>query len=366
MQPKPLANSISGALKILLQGSLRVHIIPLAKRNLISVILFSLLVSTALCFNQQFTFAAEDLSRTYVHITPVISIAEQESELFEIAVNITDVNNLQAVDFELQFNASLLEAVQIVQGSFLPHPPQSIVETEVNNLAGWIHVNIAAIDSEPGQSGNGTLAMIVFKVIWGAAGSYSALHLQDSLLYNDAMTLIAHDSYSGLYFWGGVQFDPPIEGRELDLYTQKDGIGSDEYGGLFLEDEIVYLHSRVTYNNMPVQQKIVAFQVISPASSSFVLASTTDQNGVATTEFRLPEVLEYVGEWTVISTVDVSGITVWDTMRFLVERPIVGGFSESVITPHLSRTPIYYAATVSVVALAFAVITRKIKKESST
>lgn len=364
---KPSGNSISVSLIALISTISHMQAISPIKRSFsrFFIIFFSLIVATALCTNQQLSLATEN-SSPYISITPLIYIAQQQGELFEIAIDIAGVSNLHIVDFELKYNASLLEAVQVVQGSFLPYPPQSIVKIETINSLGLVHVSISAIDSEPGCSGNGTLARIVFKVVWGESDSYSPLHLQNSLLYDDAMTLVVHDSYSGLYFWGEVQFDPPIEGRQLDLYTQKGGIGSDEYGGYFLEEEIVYLYSYVTYNSVPVQQKIVAFQVTSPSNSSFVLSAITNQSGVAMTNFRVPKLLECCGEWTVVSTVDISGITVWDSMRFLVERPVVGGFSESIITPCLLRTPICYVATVSVVALAFAVVTRKVKKEALT
>ena len=116
-----------------------------------------------------------------------------------------------------------------------------------------------------------------------------------------------------------MQPDPPLGGRLLDLYTQKGGKGPNEPGGEFVAGEMVYLISRVTYNDYPVQQKLVAFEVRSPLNETVViLVAATDQDGFAQISFRIPNIPSSNRTWTGISVVDIAGETVWDTISFRV------------------------------------------------
>jgi hypothetical protein len=116
-----------------------------------------------------------------------------------------------------------------------------------------------------------------------------------------------------------MQPDPPLGGRLLDLYTQKGGKGPNEPGGEFVAGEMVYLISRVTYNDYPVQQKLVVFEVRSPLNETVViLVAATDQDGFAQISFRIPNIPSSNGTWTGISVVDIAGETVWDTINFRV------------------------------------------------
>jgi len=116
-----------------------------------------------------------------------------------------------------------------------------------------------------------------------------------------------------------MQPDPPLGGRLLDLYTQKGGKGPNEPGGEFVAGEMVYLISRVTYDDYPVQQKLVAFEVRSPLNETVViLVAATDQDGFAQISFRIPNIPSSNGTWTGISVVDIAGETVWDTISFRV------------------------------------------------
>jgi len=263
----------------------------------------------------------------------------------------------------------LLDAVQVVQGPFLPLPPQSFVRFDINKSAGLVWMNISIIDSEPGRSGSGTLAKITFNVTFGVACSYSILHLQDTSLYDGSMTPISHDSIDGLYFWESLQPDPPAQGGLLDLSTQKGGIGPYEPGGFFAVDEIVELYSYATYNNYPVQQMPVVFQVIKPIGSTvLILGSTTDQNGWANISFRIPRLSDSYGLWTAISVAKIADETVWDIVQFQCVPSFVGGFSESVSMPSSSHVHVrtYYTVLVAVIASIFMWIKQEMKKSISS
>lgn len=331
----------------------------------IFTILSFLIVLISLCSLSQSSSATGDPLNPYIYVAPLIYVAKETGEMFDVDVNISNVNNLHSVEFKLSYNASLLDAVQVAQGSFLPYPPQSVVMVEINRSAGFVWMNISTVESEPGRSGNGTLARITLNVTFGAECSYSILHLRDTLLYDDSMTEISHSSIDGLYFWKSLQPDPPLLGRLLDLFTQKGGTGLDKPGGFFGAGEIVELYSYVTYNGYPVQQVPVAFQVIEPIGATILIrTSTTDQNGYANTSFRIPMIQDSYGLWTAVSVAKITNETVWDTLQFDVV-PCIGGYSESVnmLPSTRARVGTYYAILVTVMASIFVIFKHKTKKD---
>ena len=256
----------------------------------------------------------------YLFITPSMYVAKEIGELFDIAINISNVEDLRSLKFTVTYNTSLLDVTQVIQGLFFPSPPEVCFEFEKNESLGFVMVNVSLADSEASRSGNGTLAWIGFKVVQGPESCVSSpLDLEQTLLLNSALNPIAHDLVGAVYFWKSMQPDPPPGGRLLDLYTQKGGKGPDEPGGEFVAGEMVYLISRVTYNDYPVQQKLVAFEARSALNETMViLVTATDQDGFAQMSFRIPNIPSSNRTWTGISVVDIAGETVWDTISFRV------------------------------------------------
>lgn len=334
-----------------------------------STIPLSLMFFLSLCSLTPSSSAIDNPLNPYIYVAPLVHVADETGELFDIDISISNVSNLHKVRLNLRYNTSLLDVVQVVQGPFLPPPPQSFVMFEIDESAGFVWMNISAVDSELGRSGNGTLARITFNATLGSKCSYSILHQQDTSLYDDSMTPITHGSIDGLYFWESLQPDPPAQGGLLDLLTQKGGVGPGELGGVFCEGEMVELCSCVTYNNWPEQQTLVAFQVIEPIGSTvLILGSATDQNGCANISFRIPRLPDSYGLWTAVSTASVAGETVWDIVQFQCEPCPIGGFSESAKMPSSSRAHArtYYAILVVVIASIFIWIKQKTRKSISS
>lgn len=256
----------------------------------------------------------------YLFITPSMYVAKEIGELFDIAINMSNVEDLRSLKFTVTYNTSLLDVTQVIQGPFFPSPPEVYFEFEKNESLGFVMVNMSLADSEAPRSGNGTLAWISFKVVQGPESCVSSpLDLEQTLLLNSALNPIAHDLVGAVYFWKSMQPDSPLGGRLLDLYTQKGGKGQNEPGGEFVAGEMAYFISRVTYNDYPVQQKLVVFEVRSPLNETVViLVAATDQDGFAQISFRIPNIPSSNGTWTGISVVDIAGETVWDTINFRV------------------------------------------------
>jgi hypothetical protein len=113
----------------------------------------------------------------------------------------------------------------------------------------------------------------------------------------------------------------PPSGPAVDVYTQKGGklanVGSDAFG----PQERVILYANVTYNNVPVVGKEVAFE-IRDASDNLIAVRTgiSNSEGLATAEYRLPwpdvNPEGTFGTWSIVATVDISQVVVDDTVSF--------------------------------------------------
>lgn len=121
-----------------------------------------------------------------------------------------------------------------------------------------------------------------------------------------------------------------ILGLGMDLYTQYDypygGQGPDMPSDMFGPQQLVDLFVNVTYNDYPVQQKLVGFE-IRHGDLVFWREDTTDENGVAHVSFRLPwpcvdPETEIFGKWYVWATVEVAEEVASDTLGFWVEWPV--------------------------------------------
>lgn len=265
----------------------------------------------------------------YLWVTPIMNIATELGETFTVKINITNVENLHAFEFKLSYNTTLLDTVQVEQGSFFPPPPSvSIAKLEANETAGIVWVNISLSSSETPKSGSGTLATITFAVTFAPPSeTYCVLDLHDTMLYDGNMASIVHDGIDGLYFWQTLLDDPPESGLILDLTTQKGGVGPNQTDGTFDLDETVVLIAHLTSNDDPVQQKMVAFEVRNPQDDLTVSRVVlTDENGYAIISFRIPSLPVSVGTWTVVASASVSSVDIWDWLTFIVRAPPpVGG-----------------------------------------
>jgi len=115
-------------------------------------------------------------------------------------------------------------------------------------------------------------------------------------------------------------------GGKIDLFTQKEpysGKGPRISSDAFSFGEEVQIHALATYNDCPVSNVFVGFQILGPKNpteniTSYRVAST-DENGIATISFRIPNsnVTAY-GEWTVIGNARIVDSTFQDSINFKV------------------------------------------------
>lgn len=122
-------------------------------------------------------------------------------------------------------------------------------------------------------------------------------------------------------------------GRKIDLFTQKfpfNGEGLNQSSDSFQPQEKVILYALVTYNDAPVANKYVAFQVDGPKPEPtidpirIIGTAPTNESGIAKFSFRIPwpdKNAERIilGEWSAIATVDIAEVVVSDTLTFKVD-----------------------------------------------
>ena len=122
----------------------------------------------------------------------------------------------------------------------------------------------------------------------------------------------------------------------IDLYTEYErfqenitditeiGIGYDRPADTYRIDENVTLYAKVTYNQDPLEHRIVAFEVYD-ANGSLVLVRTdeTNKSGIATISFRIltycPDPEYAYGVWYIMAKTYVCDVKQNDTLRFHVQ-----------------------------------------------
>lgn len=303
-----------------------------------------------------------DYNNAYLFLTPSIYIAEQVGEVFNMSIKIASVESLHSFQFKVIFNGSLLNVLDVVPGEFFPQPPDSHFIFEKNESLGFIRVYMSLADTGASVSGGGTLVWIIFKVAQGAESCiHNQININEILLLNSELLPINYDCVGAVYFWRSMQSDPPVEGRLIDVYTQKGGQSLGKFGGTFMLGETVFLITRVTYNNLPVQHKLVSFEVLNPSNESVVLrAAVTDEDGFAMISFRIPSLSSSVGTWKAISVVSIAEEVVWDTVDFQVcfKFP-VGGNSFSARNGD-KELVVSYLTSVAFLVISFAMFKRKL------
>ncbi|MGB9756486.1 MAG: CARDB domain-containing protein [Candidatus Bathyarchaeales archaeon] len=113
---------------------------------------------------------------------------------------------------------------------------------------------------------------------------------------------------------------------KIDLFTQKEpysGKGPNNPSDSFSPQEIVILYAFVTYNEMPVQNLLVAFYVQTPNGTSFSFSEKTNSSGIATINFTIPWPCtngenEVFGEWHVLADTVIGDELFQDSLTFKV------------------------------------------------
>jgi len=116
----------------------------------------------------------------FLYVSPANTVNANltSSKNFTIDINIINASGMSGLEFNLGYNASVLNANSVINGSFLPSSVTPV--TQINNTAGFLVFNVSL--STP-LNGNGTVAVIQLQVEASNVRN-STLHLYDVGLVN--------------------------------------------------------------------------------------------------------------------------------------------------------------------------------------
>jgi hypothetical protein len=300
---------------------------------------------------------------TLVALAPPLQIVANVGDTFTEIVTISTSDQVKSINLTISFNASLLNVVSVDQGSFFPQQPTRFTVVR-NSTAGTIRISAELLNSQT-QTGNGNLATVVFMTSTDPKSvAPSTIGLDQVLIMNAAHQPLTYDTMSALWFWKQVEPPPPPPPpRVIDVYTQRGGIGPNAYGGEFATGSMVILSAYATYNRYPVQHIAVAFQVLDAKNKTVaLLVDMTDENGIATVEFRIRSDQSVEGTWWVVASGDIACNIVWDTVTFAVVFPhLVGGYT--ITPPKQPDFTAQYLTTMATLAVAFTMTKRRLRKK---
>jgi len=116
---------------------------------------------------------------------------------FTISIRISNVADLYGWEFKLGWNATILDSVEVSEGSFLKSGGSTFFTYKINNTLGYMIVDCTLLGQVPGVSGSGVLATIKFYV---ENVGECPLDLYDTILVNPAEQTIEHTDIDGYYY----------------------------------------------------------------------------------------------------------------------------------------------------------------------
>jgi hypothetical protein len=139
-------------------------------------------------------------------------------------------------------------------------------------------------------------------------------------------------------------------GWSIDLFCQHGGVGNNVTSSSpFIVGDLTILFAYVTYNQVPVQSILVAFQLNNP-QDSLVLVTTaqTNASGIAATNFTITENVYPVfpSVWKAIATASPAQQTVSDTMLFSVIERLTVAISPTSVSIAIGNS-VYFISTVN-------------------
>jgi len=289
-------------------------------------------------------------------------------DVFTVDVMIADVDpawEIIAVQFSIMWNTTLIEpaAPYYTPGTFFEAfqyapdgvlyaadintharpPPMTPIPDDYNYSTIGILLlpdpNTGYTYHPPFPSGGGKLATLYFKAIFETLAPAEVWSKIEFITFRypdgsseDMLVLNTYGLDIGYSRADPANYRAPQKtlGLAIDVYTQYPypygGQGPNNPSDMFGPQQQVELYALVTYNEYPVQQKLVGFQ-IEHNGYHIYREATTDEYGVAHISFRIPwpcvdPVNEIFGEWDVIATVEVAERRANDTLKFWVWWPV--------------------------------------------
>jgi hypothetical protein len=157
---------------------------------------FISLVILILIGSKNITAINTSSSTTTVYVDPQESIG-MIGQNFTINIRISNVVDLYGWELKLGWNATILDSVEVSEGSFLKSGGSTFFTYKTNNTLGYMIIDCTLLGQVPGVSGSGVLATIKFYV---ENVGECPLDLYDTILVNSAEQTIEHTAIDGYYY----------------------------------------------------------------------------------------------------------------------------------------------------------------------
>jgi len=158
-------------------------------RKIIIVISLLVLLSIAIVF---FVMVR---GRETLHVDPRTSIGSI-GQSFTVKISVSNVNNLYGWEIKMRWNATILDTVNVTEGSFLKSGGDTFFANQTNNAVGFVLVDCTLLGNVSGVSGSGTLVTIQFYV---KESGECILDLYDTKLISTSEQPIAHTVTDGYF-----------------------------------------------------------------------------------------------------------------------------------------------------------------------
>jgi hypothetical protein len=297
----------------------------------------------------------------YFEVDPSVYYADSLGEDVAIDIYVWNVDpawEIIALQFALRFNASLLDPMSVEAGTFMEafaNDGESVIYAEGHDYMGdaalpdgfnaWTVGVIILPDGmgnwhAPYPADGGLVCRLHFNAILATISPTEAwtdlsfTYLENNPLnpgddfYPLALNGLMDEISISLTDCNGGNYRAPMTvlGLAIDLYCQwpspYGGQGFNMTADAFQPQEQVELFALVTYNEGPVQQKLVGFEV-RHGEFEFTRMAFTNDVGIAHVSYRIPWPCDdpagrVLGEWIARATVEVAKQVANDTMPFKV------------------------------------------------
>jgi hypothetical protein len=325
---------------------------------LIAVLLIAsplLYIYTAVAANENVTLSM--VPSIPINLTSPASLTIDST--FTVTVNVNNVDNLYGDVIGLSWPTAVVKVTKVAAGDFLKSaggstfsPPTTIDNSGPVGSLPSLFNDVAMDNNNP--SGSGALCVVTFKVVGYGSGSIS---ITSARLVRDALgtniTIVTPIPYSIPINNPTSALPTPTPDPTLTPTptpdptltptptpnptsgTQKPVIHVSTDKTEYNPGNTVTVTATVAYNGAAVANKGVAFTIRMQNNTNIAtLVDSTDSNGVAYIDFRIPTPQPnpnvIFGNWSVLAAVEVSQVNVTDTVQFAVGYSIV---IKSISTP---------------------------------
>lgn len=151
------------------------------------------LLTLGIIFSRILFLVNTAFSTATLYVDPPTSMG-MINQNFTINISISEVTDLYGWEFKLGWNNTMLDTVNISEGSFLKQGGNTFFTYKINNTAGYALVDCTLLGNIKGVNGSGTLATIELYV---KQVGECPLDLYDTILVNSFEQFIEHSRIDG-------------------------------------------------------------------------------------------------------------------------------------------------------------------------